>query len=279
VSRRTVPDPQPADAPSTITACGKRRPTIAVVTVCLNDVPGLKATFKSLRAQTQEPHQWIVADGGSTDGTSDWLHKQDWTRLEWSSEPDGGIFFGMNRGLREVDSDYVLFLNSGDELASADVLVSVSDYLAAADEWPPLLYGDSFEVDAKGRGYLRRARPSYWVRVGMPSTHQAMYFRVDAIAGGLDTRHRLSGDYEAVARLYLPKRGEDFGYLAKALCRFKLGGRSETQITTLLREHTEIRRRVLGMSAVIAGLLLAAHTLHGLIKRRLPILHRLVRYG
>jgi putative colanic acid biosynthesis glycosyltransferase len=245
----------------------------------MNDLQGLRATFKSLRAQTQEPHQWIVADGGSADGTSGWLCKQDWSPLQWSSEPDGGIFFGMNRGLRAVDSDYVLFLNSGDELASPDVLVSVGDYLEAADEWPPLLFGDSFEVDARGRHYLRRARPAYWVRVGMPSTHQAMYFRVDAIVGGLDTRYRLSGDYEAVARLYLPKRGEDFGYLAKPLCRFKLGGRSETQIATLLREHTEIRRRVLGVSPAIAGLLLVAHTLHGMVKRHAPILHRLVRYG
>ncbi len=59
----------------------------------------------------------------------------------------------------------------------------------------------------------------------MSTTHQAMYFRTDALADGFDTRYRLSGDYAAVTRLYVANRGADFRHLPKPLCRFRLGGR------------------------------------------------------
>lgn len=254
-------------------------PRLAVVTVCLDDLGGLLATYESLRLQTAAPQQWIVADGGSTDGTCKWLRTVGWSLLSWSSEPDGGIFFGMNRALRSVDADYVLFLNSGDVLSTPDVLQAVGEFIRNSPSQPPLVYGDSYEVDVSGTSYLRRARPPFWVRVGMPTTHQAMFFRTDAIASGFDTRHVLSGDYDVVARLYLAQRGRDFGYLARPLCRFKLGGRSEKQLSRLLREHTEIRRRVLAMGVIPAEMLCVLHTLHGIVKRRLPALHRLVRYG
>jgi putative colanic acid biosynthesis glycosyltransferase len=252
---------------------------IAVVTVCLNDLPGLKLTFESLRIQTQLPQQWIVADGASRDGTPDWLRTLNFPLLAWTSEPDGGIYDAMNKGLERADADYVLFLNSGDVLATPDVLDVVSNALAGCADQPSLLYGDCFEVDERGVNHLRRARPAWWVPVGMPTCHQAMLFRMDAIKDGFDTRYRLHGDYAAVSALYKRVRGQDFEHIQIPLCRFKLGGRSDQQARALLRESFEIRRRVLGMAVAPALILHALHGLHALIKRYVPMLHRLVRYG
>jgi putative colanic acid biosynthesis glycosyltransferase len=255
------------------------RPRIAIVTVCLNDLRGLQATFESVRAQVLPPHQWIVADGNSSDGTREWLQTIRWPPLSWTSEADGGIYQGMNRGLRQVGAEYVLFLNSGDVLSAPDALEAVIDSLAAADPRPSLLYGDCFEVDSRGVGHLRRARPPWWVWLGMPTTHQAMYFRTDALMGGFETHYRLSGDYAAVTKLYVANRGTDFRHLPKPLCRFHLGGRSDQQRRVLLRENLEVRRRILGMRAVPALALHAAHYAQGWIKRHVPVVHRLMRYG
>jgi putative colanic acid biosynthesis glycosyltransferase len=230
-------------------------------------------------AQTSPPSQWIVADGGSSDGSRQWLGSATWPRLIWSSGADGGIYAGMNKGFARVSADYVLFLNSGDTLAAPDVLQSVTDFVANCLVPPALVYGDCLEVDVTGVSHLRRARPPWWIWLGMPTTHQAMYFRTDALGDGFDSKYRLSGDYEAVTRLYLANRGADFAHLPSALCRYHLGGRSDQQRQTLLRENLEIRRRVLGMGSVPAYMLHGAHQVQGWIKRRLPAVHRAMRYG
>ncbi len=267
------------DPTSSAVAASDGRPRIAIVTVCLNDLPGLQATHESVRAQTLPPHQWIVADGASTDGTQAWLGTLDWPRLRWSSGRDGGIYQGMNKGLREAAAEYVLFLNSGDVLCDPEVLAAVAEFLGRCATPPSLLYGDSYEVDTRGRAFLRRARPAWWVWLGMPTTHQAMYFRRDALPEGFDARYRWSGDYDAVARLYLARRGADLAHLPRPLCRFHLGGRSDQNRRSFLRENLEIRRRVLGMGALPAYILHAAHHVQGWIKKYVPAVHRAMRYG
>lgn len=252
---------------------------ISVVTVCLDDLSGLQSTYDSVRAQTAPPAQWIVADGASNDGTQQWLGTLDWQALNWSSGRDGGIYQGMNHGLRQVRADYVLFLNSGDVFSAPDVLESVANCLARTASRPALLYGDCLEADLRGRAHLRRARPAWWVWLGMPTTHQAMYFRTDALPDGFDTRYRWSGDYDAVARLYMARRGADFVHLAKPLCRFHLGGRSDQNRRAFLRENLDIRRRILGLGVGTAYLLHGAHHAQGWIKQYVPAVHRWMRYG
>ena len=251
---------------------------IAIVTVCLNDLQGLKATFESLLAQTCEPAQWIVVDGNSTDGTRQWLESRPWPRLDWSSARDRGIFDGMNKGLRRVTSEYVVFLNSGDTLAHPGVLAAIAQALSRSSPKPSLLFGDSFEEDTSGRRHLRRARNAGWIWVGMPTTHQAMYFRVGALRE-FDARYALSGDYAAVAQMYREFGGASFLYLPEPLCVFRLGGRSSTQWRLLHSEHREIRLAVLGMGRPTAWIVHWLHHVHELVKRYAPSVHRLFRYG
>jgi putative colanic acid biosynthesis glycosyltransferase len=254
-------------------------PTIAVVTVCLNDLEGLQKTYESVRAQSLPPLQWIVADGASVDGTVNWLEQLGWAPLCWSSKADGGIYQGMNGGIERAEADYLIFLNSGDALADGDVLSLVSQELARLAERPALLFGDCYEFDLLQRRNLRRARPAWWVWVGMPTTHQAMFFRHGALPGAFDTRYRLCADYAAVSELYRAHRGADFHYLPRPLCHFHLGGRTDQLRQKSLEEMLEIRRSVLGMPSVPAQLLHLAHQVQRWVKFRLPWLHGLIRYG
>ena len=173
----------------------------------------------------------------------------------------------------------MLFLNSGDVLADDGVLQAVASALAAAVDPPVLLFGDCYEVDRRGIHHMRRARPAWWVPVGMPTCHQAMYFRRNAIPDGFDTHYRLHADYAAVGALYARHNGNDFQRMPAALCRFQFGGRSDQQRSLLLREASEIRQRVLGMNALSVAALHALHALHGWVKQYVPALHRFVRYS
>lgn len=252
--------------------------SISVVTVCLNDLHGLRATFESLFAQRLAPHQWIVADGGSNDGTSDWLASLHWPPLMWTSERDGGIYAGMNRGLEGVTADYVLFLNSGDTLIRPDVLERVHRSLATPKDPPPvLLYGDCIVDASDAPPWIRRARPPTWTPFGMPASHQAMFFRVVSIAGGFDTRYRLSADYALVLRLYRESRGADFLQVEYPVCRFRPGGRSDQRRAVGLREDLAIRRSVLGMSRSASRSLHALHLAQSWVRNRLPAVYRAVR--
>lgn len=103
---------------------------ISIVTINLNNKKGLERTIKSVLAQTCfDEIQYIVIDGGSTDGSVDVIKQYADGIDYWVSEKDKGIFNAMNKGLSYLKGDYVLFLNSGDYLVSKTTIEEVLKYL------------------------------------------------------------------------------------------------------------------------------------------------------
>lgn len=94
------------------------RNKISVITVVFNDVAHIKETMESYFSQTWEEKEYIVIDGGSTDGTADIISKYADRLAYWCSEPDGGIFDAMNKGIKYAEGDWINILNSGDLYAS-----------------------------------------------------------------------------------------------------------------------------------------------------------------
>lgn len=95
---------------------------LSIITVNYNDAKGLERTIKSVISQNYQDFEFIIIDGGSSDGSQDIIKKYERHIDYWVSEPDGGIYQGMNKGLRQAKGDYVNFMNSGDRFHSADVL-------------------------------------------------------------------------------------------------------------------------------------------------------------
>lgn len=98
---------------------------LSIITVNLNNKDGLQKTIDSVISQTFNDFEWIVIDGGSTDGSKELIEKYSNYISYWVSEPDKGIYNAMNKGIRVAQGDYLLFLNSGDELYNVDVLSEV----------------------------------------------------------------------------------------------------------------------------------------------------------
>jgi len=94
----------------------------SIITVNLNNVEGLKRTIDSVVHQTYKDYEWIIIDGGSTDGSTELIEQYKQNFIYWCSEPDKGIYNAMNKGVIHANGDYLLFLNSGDVFHDNDVL-------------------------------------------------------------------------------------------------------------------------------------------------------------
>ena len=99
---------------------------ISVITVCLNAVDGVRSTARSLIDQSFESFEWIVIDGGSTDDTIVFLSELSDLRIRYISEPDGGIYEAMNKGLTKAVGKWIIFLGAGDTFYSVNTLSSCS---------------------------------------------------------------------------------------------------------------------------------------------------------
>ena len=91
---------------------------LSVITINYNNIEGLSRTIESVRNQTQKGFEYIVVDGGSTDGSKELIEKYGSLINCWCSERDGGIYPAINKGARMATGKYCLFLNSGDTFYS-----------------------------------------------------------------------------------------------------------------------------------------------------------------
>lgn len=111
---------------------------ISIITINYNDKVGLDRTVKSITNQTYQDFEYIVIDGGSTDGSKDIIEENKDKITYWTSEPDKGIYNAMNKGITKSNGKYLLFINSGDELFNSTVLEEVYTLIHTED----LIYFD-----------------------------------------------------------------------------------------------------------------------------------------
>lgn len=103
-------------------------PILSIITVNLNNKAGLLKTIQSIKSQTFSSYEHIIIDAGSTDGSKEVIldYQNTTSHLAyWVSEPDKGIYDGMNKGLQQAHGEYIYFLNSGDVLSNPSVLASI----------------------------------------------------------------------------------------------------------------------------------------------------------
>ena len=94
----------------------------SVITINYNHKEGLIHTIKSVLCQTCTDFEYIIIDGGSTDGSAEVIKEYDKAIAYWVSEKDNGVYHAMNKGVAQAHGDYLIFMNSGDCFHSSDVL-------------------------------------------------------------------------------------------------------------------------------------------------------------
>jgi glycosyltransferase involved in cell wall biosynthesis len=113
-------------------------PKLSIITVNLNNLQGLKKTIVSVIKQSNNNFEFILIDGGSSDGSVELINNNKERLSYWISENDSGIYNAMNKGIRKAKGEYCLFLNSGDQLVHDNILKEVFDSCFNVD----ILYGN-----------------------------------------------------------------------------------------------------------------------------------------
>ncbi len=169
---------------------------ICVVTVCRNALDALRQTVASIHDQKYPELHYIVIDGGSSDGTPDFLKRQHHGINEWLSEPDKGIYDAMNKAVElcPIDS-WVIFLNAGDVFASPEVLHSLNGSLSADVDF---LVGD-ISMDGRNGSAVFRCKDRSALE--MPGCHQAMLVRASVLKTyRFNTSYKVGADYDFFLR-------------------------------------------------------------------------------
>ncbi|MFO7616039.1 MAG: glycosyltransferase family 2 protein, partial [Bacteroidales bacterium] len=180
-------------------------PVVSVITVVFNGASTLEPTIRSVMDQLYPNIEYLIIDGGSTDGTLDIIHRYENQIAFWISEPDQGIYDAMNKGLDAATGDFVWFLNAGDLIYTPDTLSQLFSPPSAVRHLPSavIYYGDTMIVDPSYREIgLRRLRPPQQLtwksfRKGMLVCHQAIIVH-RSIADAYDVQYRHSADFDWV---------------------------------------------------------------------------------
>lgn len=178
---------------------------VSVITVTRNDKVGLIETTESLNRQDYPHLQHVVIDGASEDGSASWLEAyRPKCDLYWSSEPDGGIFDAMNKGVSKSDGSLIVFMNSGDVFFDSHVISLVAEkWRQSRFLWG---YGGMRYMDDRGAilGVTKQSRHRQR-RLELGTTfapHQATY--VDRTffneLGGFDVDFSFAADQEFAIR-------------------------------------------------------------------------------
>jgi GT2 family glycosyltransferase len=176
-------------------------PLLTIITVVLNGVHNLGQTIESVVGQKYEKLEYVIIDGGSTDGTLDLIRSREQNIDYWVSEPDGGIYDAMNKGIACSRGKYILFLNAMDELV---VDLSRIDWALQGDHI--LIYGKANMMEEDRTFVYVKGKPLKSCRkliAGTPLCHQAILYRRNAI-GTYNLNYRIMADrvltYDLIAK-------------------------------------------------------------------------------
>lgn len=185
--------------------------TISVITATYNRCSTLATTFESILSQDYTDYEYILVDGGSTDGTIELIRHYEprfGGRMRWISEPDRGLYDAMNKGIRMATGEVVGILNSDDFFSAPDILSTIAE--AMSDSSIDAIYADVHfvrpsDLSMPVRYYSSRSfRPSAF-RFGYMPAHPSFYARRKLFEqyGYYSLDYKLSADFDLMLRFML----------------------------------------------------------------------------
>ncbi len=200
----------------------------SIITVNFNNKEGLRQTIESVINQTFRDYEFIVIDGGSTDGSTDVLKKYDKYLTYWVSEKDNGIYNAMNKGIAKATGDYLNFMNSGDCFYASDVLENVANYQYDTD----FIVGKDYHYNMrlqKGHASIQPPRTTMIHFFIATLDHQSTFIKRELFEGSpYDESHRLVSDWIFFTEKIV-KDNRRIQFIPDIICRREEGGLSEQQ--------------------------------------------------
>lgn len=195
---------------------------ITIITISYNSEKTIENTIKSVINQNYNNIEYIIIDGGSSDGTMSIINKYKDKINKIVSEKDRGISDAFNKGIKMATGDLICMINS-DDLMNENAAQSVAEVY---EENVDIYYGDIISVDQYKNRIRRKPRKLKRFLYSQPIYHQSTYINKRAYEkfGLYDINLKMAMDYELLYKMYLG--GVKFKYINKALATFSLEGLS-----------------------------------------------------
>ncbi len=222
-------------------------PKITIVTVVYNGAAYLEQTILSVISQAGNI-EYIIIDGGSTDGTLDIIKRYEDKIDYWVSESDKGIYDAMNKGIERATGDYIGMLNADDwyEPGIIDRIAAKIKESGVVGQ-QAVIYSNYYTYDAELSSEGKTKRQStmqYWK--GMSVSHQAMFISkaVYDRLGPYDMQYRLASDYDYYLKMIAA--GVEFIKMETYGVNFRMSGQSIVNVMESIREASLVNRRQFG---------------------------------
>lgn len=225
----------------------KTKPILSVITVVYNNAKDIERTILSVINQTYKNIEYIIIDGVSTDGTLQIIQRYSDEISLIVSEADKGIYDAMNKGLSLATGEYVLFMNSGDEIYSKD---TVENVFASADD-ADIYYGETEMINEKleSLGRRRHKAPEQFTwesfKYGMSISHQAIYVKRRLTIPYNFSKYELSADIDWI--LNIAKRSSKIVNVKQYVAKYLVGGMSKQKHRQSLEERYQIFKEYYGV--------------------------------
>lgn len=206
-------------------------PSFSIITVVFNCQETVESTIKSVLSQDYKQFEYIIIDGGSTDGTLDIINQYS-TQIDIIvSEPDEGIYDAMNKGIYLAKGSWINFLNAGDEYYSISVLKKISEI---QNNRLNLIYGNAlnYHVGTVGQNYTYRKVLNDKLYRRYPPCHQACFFRRELFKdiGMYSLLYKLSSDFDWLISYIKKYSGTEAHHVDDFFVKYLIGGISMKQI-------------------------------------------------
>ena len=207
-------------------------PLVSIVTPSLNQAPFLEETILSVLGQDYSNLEYIVIDGGSTDGSVDIIRKYECWLAYWVSEPDRGQTHALIKGFAQARGTLLSWLCADDVLEASMVRISVDYHRRHPDVG--LTYGDRLRIDAKGNVYGVQRYPGFrpWYLAwgfGIPQETTLFGRQVYEAVGGLDEGLQMAMDFDLWCKI---SRKAETRHIPAYLGRFRAHATNKSTIFT-----------------------------------------------
>jgi len=205
---------------------------ITVITVCRNAVSTIESSILSFTGQDYGDLEYIVIDGGSSDGTTEIIGRYLSHISYFVSEPDQGIYDAINKGIKQATGDVIGLLHANDCFAASDILSKVAQTMQ--EKKTDAVYGNLIFYNAKGtivRRWKSKAYNRLLLELGWMPPHPALYIRKEIYnrCGAYRLDYGTAADYELILRFFYLYRIKAF-YVDRIFIKMLAGGISNKSI-------------------------------------------------
>ena len=218
---------------------------ISIITVCFNSTATIEDTIKSVLNQNYKDIEYVIVDGGSTDGTLDIIDRYKNKIAKVISEPDNGIYDAMNKGLRSSTGDIFATLNGDDVYAEKTTVSQMAEFIQ--NNGLDAAYGDLVYVDHRDTGHVKRFwQPGPYKKGafhhGWVIPHPTFFCRKEIFErhGYFNDKMQIAADFELMLR-FIEKHQITVGYLPKVIVKMRTGGKANV-LRGMIQGNKEIMK-------------------------------------